>query len=82
MHTSRMRTARLLIIPCSALGGGSAQHPWMQTPHPLDMWPVKHAGKPAPPPTPDRMTDACENINLPQTSFAGGNYTDFEVGEV
>ena len=21
----------------------------------------------------DRMTDACENIALPQTSFAGGN---------
>ena len=23
----------------------------------------------------NRMTDACENITLPQTSFAGGNYT-------
>ena len=24
--------------------------------------------------TVDRMTDACENITLPQTSFAGGKY--------
>ena len=28
----------------------------------------------ATPPIPvDRMTDMCKNINLPQTSFAGGN---------
>ena len=26
----------------------------------------------SPPPTMDRMTGACENITLPQTSFAGG----------
>ena len=25
------------------------------------------------PPPLDRMTDTCENINLPQTSFVGGN---------
>ena len=29
------------------------------------------AGKPTSPV--DRMTDTCENITLPQTSFAGGN---------
>ena len=28
----------------------------------------------APPPSVDRMTAACENITLPQTSFAGGKY--------
>ena len=34
-----------------------------------------HAGKPTSPPPPlNRMTDACDNIALPQTSFAGGKY--------
>ena len=32
------------------------------------------ANQPTFPPPVDRMTDACENITLPQTSFAGGNY--------
>ena len=44
---------------------------WVQTPlgcrpHPLDADPPN-----ADPPV-DRMTDRCKNINLPQTSFAGG----------
>ena len=29
----------------------------------------------APPPV-ERMTDTCRNITLPQTSFAGGKYSD------
>ena len=33
MHSSWMRTARLLTVYCSA-GRGSAQPPWMQTPLP------------------------------------------------
>ena len=69
---------------------GSAQHPSrcrppdadfsrMQTPPPPPyadtpvMRPVMHTGKQTP--SPDRMTDACKNITLPQTSFAGGNNT-------
>ena len=36
--------------------------PWMQTP--LDA---------VPSPPVDRMTKACKNITLPQSSFAGGN---------
>ena len=42
----------------------------MQTPleaDPLVMRPVMHAGKPPP-----GQTNTCENIMLPQTSFAGG----------
>ena len=46
----------------------------MQTPldadHPV-MLPVMHAGKPNPHWT-EGMTHACENITLPQSSFAGG----------
>ena len=34
-------------------------------------WGVCHACPPV-----NRMTDACENITLPQTSFAGGNKKD------
>ena len=52
---------------------GGRQTPWMQTP--LVMWTVIHAGKPTPVLV-DRMTDACENITLPQTSFANGKYLD------
>ena len=54
--------------------------PQMQTPldgdplpldaDPLVMWPVMHARKP----TPYGQTNTCENITLPQTSFAGGKY--------
>ena len=37
----------------------------------------QHALRQTPPPTVNRMTDACENITLPQTSFAGGNKKTF-----
>ena len=52
-----------------------AEPPWMQTP--LEAEPPGHvtcdACWEANPPV-GRMTDACENITLPQTSFAGSKY--------
>ena len=89
IHSSMMRTARLLTIsrsiPC--ISGGlhkwATSHPppnrqtptsWIQTPLNADppvMWPGMHAGKSAPPP--GGQINTCENITLPQTSFAGGN---------
>ena len=77
-----MRTARLLTIswsiPC-ILGDmnnpAPPPLPQMQTPSldadPLVMWPVMHAGKPTP--SSREQTSTCENITLPQASFAGGN---------
>ena len=48
----------------------------MQTPPPmLVMWPEMHAEKPTP--TPPRQTNSCENITLPQTSFADDKLTSF-----
>ena len=69
-------------------GGGSAQPIWMQTPRcrtppntgppdadpPSDVTCDTLLGSQPPPPPVDRMADACENITLAQTSFAGGNY--------
>ena len=40
---------------------------------PLVMWPVMHAGKATPIPCGQKEWHACENITLPQTSFAGDN---------
>ena len=59
MHSSRMRTTRLLTVSRSARGS---------LPNPLDADPVPWMQSPLV----DRMTDTCENITLPQTSFAGG----------
>ena len=72
-----MRTARLLTesrcIPC-ILGGlpplDADPHPWRQPPLDAEpwscgLWYILQSQK--------RMTDACENITLPQTLFAGGN---------
>ena len=56
--------------------------PWIET-LPV-MWPVMNAGTETPPvvwpvmhagtqtPLPGGQTNTCENISLPQTSFAGG----------
>ena len=68
---------------CRQTQGRTAQLPLDVDPHmqttpdadpldadPLVMWPVMHTGKPTP--SVDRMTYPCENITLPQTSFAGG----------
>ena len=75
MHSSRMRTARLLTvfrsIPCISgvlppggfAYGGSASR----------VGSAYGGGGWADPLPVDKMTDACENITLPQTSFAGGN---------
>ena len=45
---------------------------WIQTPWSCDLWCMlgSHPLIPV-----DRMTNACENITLPQTSFAGGKYS-------
>ena len=37
-----------------------------------------HAGIPPPPPV-NRMTDRCKKMTLPQTLFAGGNYSSSDV---
>ena len=62
------------LIPINfRLGCGPGAPPPDQTPH----WEQAPPGAGNPPgsrhPPVNRMTDACENITLPQTSFAGGN---------
>ena len=83
MHSSRMRTAHSLTVFHSIHGGGVGCLPntpggsplWMQTP--LEANPPGHltwdACWEANPLWTEGMTHACENITLPQTSFAGGN---------
>ena len=57
-------------------GGGSVQPPRTQTPWSCDLW-CMLGSQPLPPLNGEkRMTDACENITLPQTSFPGGNNTN------
>ena len=100
MHSSRMRTARLLTvsssIPC---GRGLPNLPGTRTPPPMEADSIPHcrqtpspleADRPPPleadrPPSlqtdlspVDRKIDACENITLPQTSFAGGKYAHLQ----
>ena len=65
MHSSRMRTARLLTV-----SGGEFAQPWWGLPNLGGL----HPGGLGRPPSPvNRMTHRCKNITLPQTSFAGGN---------
>ena len=81
-HSSRMRTTCLLTvsrsIPCifgGAGGSGSAQPPRpIETPWSCDLW-CMLGSQPTPPPLANRMTDACENITLPNTSFLGSKKT-------
>ena len=63
MHSSRMRTARLLTISRS-IRKEEGRLPWgcIQACNGAD----------TPPPV-NRITDRCKNITLPQTSFADGN---------
>ena len=91
IHSSRMRTTRLLIISRSiscVSEEGSAQSPCPPDADPPDAdqpggRPSGHvtcdacweANPPLPPPV-NRMVHRCENITLPQTSFAGGNNGD------
>ena len=79
-----MRTACLLTvsrsIPCA---GWICPFPLDTDPcHPgcsfPDADPLPTNADPPPPPV-DRMTHACENITLPQTLFAGGNYNRIET---
>ena len=81
LHSSRMRTARLLpVSPSMHCGGGSAPG-WVCLLWGVCSWgcvPASgHGGcipacNGADPPV-NRMTDRCKNTTLPQTSFAGGN---------
>ena len=70
IYPSRMRTTRSLTVSRS-IGLGLPTPPPMQT---LQM----HTPPACSAPPRDRMTDTCENIALPKTSFAGGN-NDFEL---
>ena len=71
MHSSRIRTARSLTASrriCRGACMPRGMHArWACVP--------RGHGWHARPPV-NRMTDACENITLPQTSFASGNYTN------
>ena len=78
MHSSRMRTARLLpVSPRMHCSGG--------VPGPGVYLVLGGGGVPGPggggtcPGTPlmNRMTNRCKNIALPQTSFAGDNDAQF-----
>ena len=72
MDSSRMRTTRLLTVSHVSQGGEG-----LPNPQPPRCRPLGHvtcdARWEANPPLVDRMTDTCENITLPQTSFVGGN---------
>ena len=73
MHSSRMRTVRLLTITHSIWGeggvcpGGSA---WGVSAWGVSAWGVCNG---ADTPHKNRITDRYKNITLPLTSFAGGN---------
>ena len=72
MHSSRMRTARSLTVSrIIRLGGG--------LPNPPVLWMRTSPTSPPYPPWTEGMTQACENITLPQTSFAGGNYDNYVI---
>ena len=60
-----MRTARLLTVSSSIMGGGCL---------PRGLYPSMQWGR-HPPPC-EQNPDRCKNIALPQTSLVGGNYLD------
>ena len=76
MHSSRMRTVRLLPVSPSITGGVCSRGGCLlRGCLPLvrggdGVYPSMQWGRPPPV---DRMTDRCKNITLPQTSFAGSN---------
>ena len=78
LHSSMMRTARLLIIsPSMHCTGGGVCSQWgcLLRGCRSQGWggyPSMHWGRP--PLWTEFLTHASENITLPQTSFAGGNY--------
>ena len=79
MHSSRMRTARLLTVSQHALPGGGMYLPGGVPARGctcLGGVPARGylpAGYLPRYPPMNRMTDRCKNITLPQTSFEGGN---------
>ena len=84
MHSSRMRTVRLLTVSVvlgavCIWGEGWADPSGCRPPFLLDAEPPGHvtcdACREANYPSPvDRMRGTCKNITLPQTLFAGGKY--------
>ena len=80
MHSNRMCTARSLTASRSIRWGGVGCHVWQGgSVHTGEDACVPGVGVHAcrgachTRPLVNRMTDACENITLPQTSFAGDN---------
>ena len=71
MHSSRMRTARLLTVSQHALLGGVPARGVYLTGGVPAQGGYLLGGVPAQVPV-NRMTDRCKNITLPLTSFAGG----------
>ena len=75
MHSSRLRTARSLPYRGGLCPGGLCQKGWGLCPEGGGR--VFLGGVLSQVDRPPRgQTDACENIALPQTSFAGGNKKD------
>ena len=71
MHSSRMRTARVLTVSHSMLCTGGCT--WSRG------WGVPGPGVSGTPPLwTEFLTDTSENITLPQTSFAGGKKGNWE----
>ena len=88
MHSSRMRTARLLTVSQHALPGvylarGSTCPGGCISAGGVPAWAAvctcpEGCTCPGTPPPVNRMTDRCKNITLPQTSFAGGKKKTLE----
>ena len=81
MHSSRMHTARSLTASHSIRLGGACQRAacvpgWGGCARGHACMSAMHA------PPVDRMTDACESITLPQTSFACVNKVAHSGGDV
>ena len=83
MHSSRMRTARLLTVSRGSASKGvctTRQGLHLGGLHlggsaqPCGGLHLEGLGRPRPPV--NRMTHRCKNITLPQTSFAGGKNKD------
>ena len=92
MHSRKMRTARLLTVSQHALfAGAGGVNLWPGEYLPTGVYLPGGGGgvylpgggrylpRYSPPPPVNRMTDRCKNITLPQTSFAGGNYTNTKI---
>ena len=65
MRTTRLQTVPVLVATTRCHWQGKGILKWTSD--------LPHDASDATYPTPPQQTDACENITLPQTSFAGGN---------